>query len=290
MRYINSSVDGPSKRPIPHRQSFLSLLKIPLVDHVLRSINVESSFRTPDSTSFVKVEPLPDLVPRVSNPSFWPVGDDGTQLELSFGKYEPGNVVGVYSQRKIPSQNLKWGYDTESKTWTEQETKQGWVSPENVDDSVRVASNQNVWVPGRKKGYQLSGLAFNETSTRVDGLWDTSGLVVYDQESNTWANETIPFDAHTGGGMVHISTANDDVLIHFGGWGVDNLIPVCHCPNLEASIRERFLTIKAAIYGGYLYIQHKTIRVVYPQYTLNKTSPASSCRLLFICRQRTRRL
>jgi len=75
------------------------------------------------------------------------------------------------------------------------------------------------WIPSLKKGFLFGGTFFavNGTSLEVTRLEEHNGLITYDKAINTWKNETKPFGGISAGGLVHLTTATDEVLIRFGG-------------------------------------------------------------------------
>jgi len=74
------------------------------------------------------------------------------------------------------------------------------------------------WIPSLKKGFLFGGTFFSVNGTsKVAGLEEHNGLITYDQATNTWTNETTPFGGIADGGLVHITTATDEVLVQFGG-------------------------------------------------------------------------
>jgi hypothetical protein len=75
------------------------------------------------------------------------------------------------------------------------------------------------WVPSLKKGFLFGGYfsKVNETTLKVTAQEEHPGLITYEQATNTWTNETIPFGGISEGGLVHITTATDEVLIQLGG-------------------------------------------------------------------------
>ena len=76
-----------------------------------------------------------------------------------------------------------------------------------------------LWVPSLNQGFLFGGsfYAQNGTSLKVTALEEHNGLITYDQATNTWTNETTPLGGIAAGGLVHITTATDEVLIQLGG-------------------------------------------------------------------------
>ena len=74
----------------------------------------------------------------------------------------------------------------------------------------------------------FSGTFNLETSTVVkEGVYEHGGLIVYDSETNIWTNTSTPIRPVTEGGLVHLTTATDEVLIQFGGRAERDTVIVC---------------------------------------------------------------
>ena len=63
----------------------------------------------------------------------------------------------------------------------------------------------------------FGGVFLGESSTTVQEKNEHNGLIVYDAADNSWTNTSTPVGAINEGGLVHLSTATDEVLIQFGG-------------------------------------------------------------------------
>ena len=89
-----------------------------------------------------------------------------------------------------------------------------------------------VWVPSLKTGFLFGGtlVSVNGASSDVTELEEHTGLITYDQATNTWANETTQLVGISEGALVHIKTATDEVLIQFGGRYRGNRL-VCLSPD-----------------------------------------------------------
>jgi len=114
----------------------------------------------------------------------------------------------------------KWQYDIAARGWTDRGIiLRNWFQ---LNTSRMVSSSMTSWIPSLTKGFLFGGSFFsisstNGTSLKATQLEEHNGLITYDQATNTWRNETTPFGGISEGGLVHITTATDDVLIQFGG-------------------------------------------------------------------------
>ncbi|KAG0643313.1 hypothetical protein HOY80DRAFT_1094242 [Tuber brumale] len=181
---------------------------------VLRSLNLSKGFTTSvGSFNYIRTEKVPDTIPGVADAAFFPT-ESG--FDLTFGKFYPYNVT-IYGKKGAPIQNNKWQYEIAAQRWTNTGiTLKNWFRP---NSSRRVSSSMTAWIPSLKKGFLFGGvfLSVNETSLEVKYLEEHTGLIVYDQATNTWTNESTTFGGISNGGLVHITTAVDEVLIQFGG-------------------------------------------------------------------------
>ena len=183
-------------------------------DTVIRSLNISKSFQTSlESVNYIQEEPLPDWVPGMAFATWWPTREN--TLDLALGLYHMANPK-YFGQSKLPDEDRRWSYNTLTRNWTEERiTLKGWSQ---TNRSMRVASGMTSWIPKLKKGYMFGGVFNFETSTRVEeGIYEHGGLIVYDAETNIWTNTSTPIRPVTEGGLVHLSTATDEVLIQFGG-------------------------------------------------------------------------
>jgi len=177
-------------------------------------LNVSKSFQTSlDSANYVRTEEVPGTVPGVQDAAFFPT-ESG--FDLTFGKWWPYNST-LYGTRDAPIESKKWQYEIASQQWTNTNiTLKNWFQ---TNPQMRITSGMTVWVPPLKQGFLFGGLfaAENATSLKVTALEEHNGLITYDQATNTWTNETTPLGGIAEGGMVHITTATDEVLIQLGG-------------------------------------------------------------------------
>ncbi|KAF8247670.1 hypothetical protein K440DRAFT_643526 [Wilcoxina mikolae CBS 423.85] len=73
-------------------------------------------------------------------------------------------------------------------------------------------------VPQITRGYALGGSTYLAGIDKVlDWIGPQRGLLVYDLETDTWNNETMPMDSIDGGVWAHIEIGGDDLLIAVGG-------------------------------------------------------------------------
>jgi len=207
------SYDGPSLYPLP----MLSLLLIfqakalptPL-DIVLRSLNISDKFKTSvDSVSYVQPEEIPGTIPGFSNAALFPT-ESG--FDLTLGEWEPYN-----NTKRGPPIEKKWQYDISTQRWTDAGvTLKHWFQ---INAPRRISSSMTAWIPSMKKGFLFGGTfsSVNGTSPNATRLPEHNGLITYDQATNTWTNESTQLEGISDGGLVHITTATDEVLIQFGG-------------------------------------------------------------------------
>ena len=124
----------------------------------------------------------------------------------------------IYGKRDPPIERKKWQYEIATQQWTDAGiTRRGWF---RANTSMIVSSAMTAWIPSSRQGFLFGGasVAVNEkTWHNVTAFEDHSGLITYNQATNTWTNETTPLGGISDGGLVHITTAKDEVLIQFGG-------------------------------------------------------------------------
>jgi len=197
------------------------------LDTVLRSLNVSRSFRTSqDSVNYVRTEVVPDTIPGVSDAALFPT-ESG--FDLTFGRWNPYNST-IFGKGDPPIEDKKWKYDIATQRWTNTGVVlKNWFQ---ANSSRRVSSSMTVWVPSLKTGFLFGGtlVSVNGASSEVTELEEHTGLITYDQTTNTWANETTQLVGISEGALVHIKTATDEVLIQFGGRYRGNRL-VCLSPH-----------------------------------------------------------
>ncbi|KAG0138333.1 hypothetical protein HOY82DRAFT_476357 [Tuber indicum] len=96
------------------------------------------------------------------------------------------------------------------------------------------------WIPSLNKGFLFGG-DFVQTLPEVTEL-EHNGLITYDQATNTWTNESTPLRGVSEGGLVHISTATDEILIQFGGKTEGSTSTVCHLINIYSTTKSKWYT------------------------------------------------
>ncbi|KAG0636420.1 hypothetical protein HOY80DRAFT_1088808 [Tuber brumale] len=184
------------------------------LDPVLRSLNVSKRFRISDgSASFINVEKVPDNLPSLDDAAFFPTKSG---FDLSLGTWYPYNST-IYGRRDAPIVNKKWQYEIATGRWTNTDiTLSNWFLS---NTSRRVASPMTAWLPSLKKGFLFGGYfsSVDEASLNTTYYEEHPGLITYEEATNTWTNQTTPFGGISEGGLVHITTDTDEVLIQFGG-------------------------------------------------------------------------
>lgn len=87
---------------------------------------------------------------------------------------------------------------------------------------LKVGSKMSAWIPSLNRGYYLAGLTYKDAPTLPwDGgrdMGDHHGLLIYDANQDSIRNETQPFANGREGGLIHITTATDQLLLFFGGF------------------------------------------------------------------------
>ena len=181
---------------------------------MLRSLNVSKKFQTsPDSVDCVRTEAIPGTVPAVVDAALFPT-ESG--FDLTFGRWYPYNST-IYGKRETPIEDKKWQYDIATQRWTDTGIiLKNWFQSST---SRRVSSSMTAWISSLKKGFLFDGTFFSANGTSLKGidLEEHNGLITYDQATHIWTNETTPFGGISEGGLVHITTATDEVLIQSGG-------------------------------------------------------------------------
>ena len=124
------------------------------------------------------------------------------------------------------------------------------------------------WIPSLKKGYIFGGVFNVQTSTSFDETYEHGGLITYDGATNSWTNTSTPVGPINEGGMVHLTTATDEILIQFGGRTAEATVVVCN-PGGQFRVPSLFYRMGSDSYLAgtafrYLHLQHKTIQVVHP--------------------------
>ena len=192
---------------------------------MLRSLNLLKGFQTSqDSAYYVRAEPIPVTIPSFANAALFPTK---AGFDLTFGQWIQYNST-VYGKRDPPTEDMKLQYDIAGQGWTESRIIEG--SGFQMDASKRVSSAMTAWIPSLRRGFLFGGnfVPVNQTIwTMATELEDHNGLITYHQDTNRWANETTPLGGISDGGLVHITTATDEVLIQFGGKSKRDIPVVC---------------------------------------------------------------
>ena len=187
-------------------------------------MNVSKRFETSlHSVYYIRTEKVLGTVPGVSNAAFFPT-ESG--FDLTFGRWEPYNNT-IHGNQDAPIEDKKWQYKIATQQWTDTGViLRDWFQ---TNTSRRVSSSMTAWVPSLHKGFLLGGAftSFNGTPHMVELLEEHNGLITYDQATNTWTNETTPLGGILDGGLVHITTATDEVLIQLGGTSERVAHPAC---------------------------------------------------------------
>ena len=198
-------------------------------DDILRVIDFSKSFRTgADVSEYVKLLELPDMVPRGTYVSLWPTTNN--TLDLFHGTHEPTQMqvlANDTSALKVWPLNAKHEFKITTETWTAKTVAEADLLmatiPEDKNGALqKLATKTQVWVPGAKKGFELGGESYldsnhtNWVNNRQFG--SHSGLLVYDQETDSWTNETMPLKFMQDGVLAQLQTADDNILIAFGGF------------------------------------------------------------------------
>jgi len=183
------------------------------LDPVLRSLNISKSFRTSlDSVNYIRTEEVPGAISGIFDAAFIPTE---TGFDLTFGAWGTYNST-IYGKKDPPIEDKKWQYDIAARRWTDTGIiLKNWFE---MNTPRKVSSSMTSWIPSLRKGFLFGGNFFSINGTsKVTMLEEHNGLITYDQATNTWTNETTPFGGVADGGLVHITTATDEVLIQFGG-------------------------------------------------------------------------
>ena len=117
----------------------------------------------------------------------------------------------------------KYRYDISAHTWTSTSVKSANLEMENIGPDSNGSleyylSGMSTCAPKIKRGFALGGT----TLRLVNGsshfaLWPHRGLLLYDLDSDSWKNETMPSNAVTRGVLAHVIVGDDELLITFGG-------------------------------------------------------------------------
>jgi hypothetical protein len=191
-------------------------------------IDFSKSFRTgADVSEYVELLELPDNVPRGTFVSLWPTTNN--TLDLFHGFHEQTEMQVLANDTaavKVWPLDAKHEFDITTKTWTAKTVAEADLLmatiPEDENGALqKPATRTQVWVPGAKKGYELGGESYMDSNHTnwVNGreFGSHSGLLVYDQETDSWTNETMPLKFMRGGVLAQLQTADDNILIAFGG-------------------------------------------------------------------------
>ena len=75
------------------------------------------------------------------------------------------------------------------------------------------------WIPKLNRGYMFGGVYefYRNTHAIAQETYEVDGLIVYNPETKIMTNTSTPVGAINEGGLVHLTTATDEVLIQFGG-------------------------------------------------------------------------
>ena len=177
-------------------------------------MNISKSFKTSlDSVYYVQTEGVPRTIPGVADAALFPT-ESG--FDLTFGRWEPYNNT-IYGNKDPPIEDKKWQYEIATQRWTD-----AGITLRNFETSAlrRLSSSMTAWIPSMKKGFLFGGAFFSADGTSFNVTWsqEHNGLITYDQATNTWTNKTTPLGGISDGGLVHITTTTDEVLIQFGGY------------------------------------------------------------------------
>ena len=144
--------------------------------------------------------------------AWWPTSEN--TLDLVLGRYVGATGSDTY---RVPDENKRWSYSTLPRGWTEEDiTLEGWS---HTDHSMRVGSGMTSWIPKLNRGYMFGGVYvfYQNTSANGQETYEVDGLVIYNPETKIMTNTSTPVGPIGEGGLVHLTTATDEVLIQFGG-------------------------------------------------------------------------
>ena len=84
---------------------------------------------------------------------------------------------------------------------------------------MRVGSGMTSWIPNLNRGYMFGGVYefYRNTLAKAQETYEVDGLITYNPETKIMTNTSTPVGAINEGGLVHLTTATDEVLIQFGG-------------------------------------------------------------------------
>ena len=192
-------------------------------------IDFSKSFRTgADVSEYVKLLELPDMVPRGTSVLLWPTTNN--TLDLFHGIHEPTEMQVLTNDTaalKVRPLNAKHEFDIATETWTAKTVAEADLLmatiPEDKDGALqKPMTRTQVWVPGAKKGFELGGESYVDSNhtcwVNIRQFASHNGLLVYDQETDSWTNETMPLKLMQDGVLAQLQTADDNILIAFGGF------------------------------------------------------------------------
>ncbi|KAI5849889.1 hypothetical protein BZA05DRAFT_79547 [Tricharina praecox] len=195
----------------------------------LRVIDFTKSFRTgADVADYVEMIEMPDIVPRGTFVSFWPT--DNNTLDMFHGFHEPTGIQVAENDTaalKVWPLNAKHAFDIATETWSAKTVASADLSmmdiPADNNGAVqKLATRTQVWVPGAKKGFELGGESYMDSNhtnwLNSREFSNHNGLLVYDQATDSWTNETMPLKYMRNGVLAQLQTADDNILIAFGGF------------------------------------------------------------------------
>jgi hypothetical protein len=206
-----------------------SSLPLTKADNHLRTIDVSKSFQiSADVETYVKRTPLPDTMPRDTYSTMWPIAKD--TLASFFGFHE---VSHIGFDRKDPAittvqpLDAKLTLDTTTNSWTIGRVKSTRnfklldAGKDKAGAVLKIGSQMSTWVPSLRRGYYLGGATYKDAP---DLVWDAPrgftnhrGMIVYDADSDTLSNQTMPYPQGSDGQLLHLTTKDDEILINFGG-------------------------------------------------------------------------
>lgn len=223
-------------------------------DNQLRTIDVSKSFRVgADVETYVKRTPLPDTMPRDTYSTMWPIAKD--TLASFFGFHE---VSHNGFDRKDPAittvqpLDAKLTLDTTKNSWTIGRVKSTInfqlldAGKDKAGALLKIGSKMSTWVPSLRRGYYLGGVTYKDAP---DIVWDAPrgftnhrGMIVYDADSDSLSNQTMPYPQGSDGQLLHLTTKDDEILINFGGnsqpYGASVQTVSCQVPFILATVTD----------------------------------------------------
>ncbi|KAI5814536.1 hypothetical protein BZA77DRAFT_98075 [Pyronema omphalodes] len=198
-------------------------------NNYLRTIDFSKSLLTSsDVSTYVSRSLLPDNIPRNTYTTLWPFAKD--KLGVFFGYHEASRAAVALKSptvTTIRAVDARVAYDTKSNQWSVDTVKTTsglamLAAGKDKDGAIlKVASSMSAWIPSLNRGYYLGGLAYKDApDIPWDGgrdMGDHHGFLIYDANQDSIRNETQPFPNGRDGGLVHITTATDELLLAFGG-------------------------------------------------------------------------